>query len=411
VEAAFTWAERVRARAFADLLGEGRLEDVATAADVQAALPANTVVLVYFTTGVLDWDMPMLKHIPPGNPLREILLLPPQTFLFTLTQEHIAAHDCAIDPNHFSGASPRGLYHERFMHQQVLPRLRDTLISVSSEAAADRLVVIPHGPLHHVPFSALVRDSSLSYAPSATVLSRRKAAELPANAPGLAVGYNGRRDNRLLRYTEAEVRAVARLIGGDAWTGPEAKKERLRQAAASQRRLHISCHGWFNEADPLSSYLETGRDEWLTAREVLEEWRLSAQLVTLSACQTGVSHLLRGDEPMGLIRAFLHVGARAVLVSQWPVEDLPAYLLMTRFYQLLGNESDYALALIRAQEWLRDLTAPQVSAWLAGRPADEQVETDGYPEVLPAGDHPFAHPRYWAAFVLYVTVLKGEANH
>jgi CHAT domain-containing protein len=71
----------------------------------------------------------------------------------------------------------------------------------------------------------------------------------------------------------------------------------------------------------------------------------------------------------------------------------------------LVKESDYAVALCQAQDWLRDLSAPQVTAWLAAQPADEQVVSDGQPAALPAGAHPFEHPRYWAAFVLYMTVM------
>jgi CHAT domain-containing protein len=196
---------------------------------------------------------------------------------------------------------------------------------------------------------------------------------------------------------------VAGLTGGEAWVGPQPKRERLRQAAGDRRWLHFACHGWFNHEAPLESYLETGAGERLTAREVLEDWRLQAELVTLSACQTGVSRILRGDEPMGLIRAFLYAGARAVLVTQWPVEDLPTFLLMQRFYSELqrAGSAGPAAALHAAQVWLRELTTAEIRGLLAGLPAGGSSAGEPDPLAdLPVDAHPFAYPRHWAAFIL-----------
>jgi CHAT domain-containing protein len=106
---------------------------------------------------------------------------------------------------------------------------------------------------------------------------------------------------------------------------------------------------------------------------------------------------------MGLIRAFIYAGARAVLASQWPVEDLATFLLMRRFYSVLlrMDRTDLSATLHAAQEWLRELTAGQVrellpELWVNGRCAEEaDLMVD-----LPPDVRPFAHPRFWAAFVL-----------
>jgi CHAT domain-containing protein len=204
-----------------------------------------------------------------------------------------------------------------------------------------------------------------------------------------------------LRYTETEAQAVAQLMSGVAWIGPEPKRERLRADVARQRWLHFACHGRFNYDEPMESYLETGAGERLTAREILQDWRLpQTELVTLSACQTGVSRVLRSDEPMGLIRAFLYAGASAVLVTQWPVEDLPAFLLIRRFYGELQRGERASAALRAAQVWLRELTTAQarrvLSEWSRSVPVDEP---DPFGNLSPEAQ-PFSHPRQWAAFVL-----------
>ncbi len=427
VAEAFAWAERARARAFVDALLAKQpapqtkpvefLSTVATVDEIQAALPVDGMLLCYFTTGVLAQDIPLLKAIPDDNPLREHLLTPAQTILFVVTKDDLTAHKCAIDPNMFATASPRGHDPERFLTLAVRQHLYTVLLETAESAlAAKHLTIVPHGPLHQVPFNALVDPHgqpllrfggpTLAYAPSATVLLRHCLALAPPHQLGpscLAVGYNGRRGGRTLRYTEAEVKVVANLMGGQAWTGREPKKDRLRREAGQQHWLHIACHGWFNHQQPLESYLEVGLEEQLTALEVMRDWHLQAALVTLSACQTGLSRILRGDEPMGLIRAFLYAGAKAVLVSQWPVHDLPTCLLMHRFYRELQAEEspDLSATLHTAQRWLRGLRAAQARELLATLPVvGEIVHDSDLIADTPADSRPFAHPRHWAAFTL-----------
>lgn len=438
---AFEWAERARARAFAEALlaerlapgtpAEGQAEErrpppgVATVDEVRAGLPPDGALLCYFTTGVLERDVPLLSAIPAGNPLREHLLTPARTLLFLVTKHGLAVRDCPLDPNTFATASPRGYNPHRFLRRAVRQRLQADLVGLGAAAPGARhLYLVAHGPLHHVPFGALLDQADeprsqpdgpyLTYAPSATVLLRHGPAAAPHQPPDsscLAVGYNGVRDGRALRYTEPETKLVAGLTGGEFWVGPEPKKDQLREMAADRRWLHFACHGWFNDRQPLESFLETGRQERLTALEVMREWRLQAELVVLSACQTGVSRILRGDEPMGLIRAFLAAGARAVLVSRWAVEDLPTFLLMYRFYSELQREPGAGLsaALFRAQRWLRALPAARAREVLAGLPAEERIarasELDGG---LPPDARPFAHPRHWAAFTLVGGVMRGD---
>jgi CHAT domain-containing protein len=288
---------------------------------------------------------------------------------------------------------------------------------VDDALTAKSLYLIPHGPLHLVPFGALTDSQGrpliqrtgpvLAYAPSATVLVRHcltPASARSSPATCLAVGYDGAfamGERAALRYTEAEAQAVAQLMGGAAWIGPEPKRERLRAAVARQRWLHFACHSRFNDDEPMESYLETGAGERLTAREILQDWRLpQTELVTLSACQTGVSRVLRSDEPMGLIRAFLYTGARAVLVTQWPVEDLPAFLLIRHFYGELQRGERASAALRAAQVWLRELTTAQarwvLSEWSRSVPVDEP---DPFGNLSPEAQ-PFGHPRQWAAFIL-----------
>jgi CHAT domain-containing protein len=128
-------------------------------------------------------------------------------------------------------------------------------------------------------------------------------------------------------------------------------------------------------------------DGLISAKEIVREWELDADLVTLSGCQTGLGKEIAGEGYIGLVNAFLQAGARSLLVSLWRVEDEATALLMGRFYENLtgtfhgerqayaGEPMPKAEALREAKHWLRTYT-------------DED------------GRQPFRHPVYWSGFVL-----------
>lgn len=424
-EAALLWAERSRARAFADLLqAEGLPADggaalpasgapIPGAGDLRASLGPDETVLCYFTTGVLERDVPLLQALAAENPLRPHLLTPARTLLFVLTQSEFQLLTCELEPNLLTGRAGRPPDPRRWLLPAMRARLHRALIAPAGAAAwKPRVTVIPHGPLHHVPFVSLWPDADpggrapvLVHAPSLTLLPHRRTAQQPppgeSSRPGagLALGYRGR---RALPFAEPEAQAVAGLLDGQVLVGETPKKEAARRAAAPAPWVHFACHGMFDYEHPLESYLETGPGELLTAREVLRDWRLQARLVTLSACETGLSRVLRSDEPIGLIRAFLAAGAQAVLVSRWAVEDLATFLLMARLYQKLAVQPAAGLgaALQDSQAWLRTLTVQGARVFvreLARPDIPPGAALDG----LPPEVRPFADPRYWAAFELF----------
>ena len=96
---------------------------------MQAALPPDTTLLILFTTGVLEQDLPLLRAIPATNPLRDQLLLPARTLLFVVTRSQLTAHDCGLDPNRFATRSPRGFDAARFLQPAVLAHLRQRLLA------------------------------------------------------------------------------------------------------------------------------------------------------------------------------------------------------------------------------------------------------------------------------------------
>jgi tetratricopeptide (TPR) repeat protein len=241
--------------------------------------------------------------------------------------------------------------------------------------------------------------------------------------------------------TRLEVAAIAGLL-------PEGKSALLLGSQASEqeldalraagrlkqyRLLHLATHGTVDPGAAAFSALELARDRLpgpeeqarraaagqkvytgrLSVQAIADTWDLDADLVTLSACQTGLGPDGGGEGLLGFSQVLLGRGARSLLLSLWKVDDTATALLMARFYQdLLGQRDGLkgplpkAEALREAKAWLRALPRAEAEA-LAGRLARGGVRAGEEPKgpatpapVLPSGDAPFAHPRYWAAFIL-----------
>lgn len=423
MERAFAWAERARARAFVDALYPATRtthypeEMIAQASELLAALPPQQAFLCYFTTGVLEQEMPLFATLKRDHPLAEHLLLPAKTLCFELSNGQLRLRDCLLDPNAFASLSPRQ-DRNRLLVPSILRRLYSQL--VAADLAGQQCIYLsPHGPIHQVPFAALLdaqgqplltaSEAPLIYVPSGSILLQRvrvasderrvNASSFAIDLTCLAVGCDVAGEWGELRHSEREATIIAHLCQGEALTGAGPKLDRLRDGVDHYRWLHFACHGWFDPLNPLESYLQTGSGERLRAQEVLDDWHLNAELVTLSACQSGVQKVLRSDEPMGLVRGFLAAGARWVLATQWPVADLPTFLLMLNFYRQLTRQVREdtpltpAAALRHAQSWLRSLSLVEAQQLAVALPGAEAEITNLA--------QPFAEPRFWAGFVVY----------
>ncbi|MHC4788062.1 MAG: CHAT domain-containing protein, partial [Planctomycetota bacterium] len=219
--------------------------------------------------------------------------------------------------------------------------------------------------------------------------------------------------------TRREVEMLAALLGPDSsllLTGPNASERRLFEANAAgqlagSRYIHLATHGIADSARPELSALMLARvpkdadfDGMLQMREVFH-LKLDADLVVLSACQTGLGKQLRGEGMVGLATAFFFAGTPSLVLSLWSVSDVSTALLMHRFYGNLLAGRDKAAALREAKAWLRNLTRNQI-AELGGRDPHLPDLTRGLTEVKRAdkgelaGQKPFAHPHHWAPFVV-----------
>ncbi len=282
-----------------------------------------------------------------------------------------------------------------------------------------RLIIVPDGALHYLPFETLIPSGrhgapgeshrtylaekfATVYAPSASALVTVRAINEQVAAPTkvlLAFGDpiappaperkvasdNGTRtalpvpDTPVtdeygergfsftrLPYTREEVLGISKLYSA------AHKSEKMDQF----RYIHFASHGFIDESKPGRSGILLSRDAHSTEDGVLQmgeimRLKLNADLVTLSACNTGLGKLVNGEGILGLTRAFFYAGARNITVSLWNVNDSSTSALMKVFYENLNRGLSKSAALRQAK---LTLLHGKEAAW--------------------------HHPYYWAAFVL-----------
>jgi CHAT domain-containing protein/tetratricopeptide (TPR) repeat protein len=192
----------------------------------------------------------------------------------------------------------------------------------------------------------------------------------------------------------------------------EATLNNIETAIQQSNYLHFSVHGSFTSFSPLNSVVHLNGDEVLPVETLLRPALKLAgiQLVILSACNSASSEFWRTpDEAIGFPAAFLAAGAKTVIAAQWPVGDVPAFLLMQRFCsELLNHDLDAASSLANAQNWVRSASATVIQKTLneirEGLGEEElsskHLLRDLEEEVMSMEhDIPFADRRHWAAFV------------
>ena len=233
-----------------------------------------------------------------------------------------------------------------------LETLYNLLLRPVEEKLGDRrLVIVPHGALHYLPFQALhdgstylIERREVSYAPSALILQKCLSLKRTSLSSALLLGVADEQTPRV----HDEIKALRLLFPETvALLNEEATLAALKEHAPAADVIHLACHGQFRQDNPLFSSLRLG-DGWLTVRDAYN-LNLQCSLVTLSACETGVNDVAPGDELIGLARGFFAAGSASLLISLWMVDDEATSEMMVDFYRRLRVSSSPARALREAQ--------------------------------------------------------------
>ncbi len=247
---------------------------------------------------------------------------------------------------------------------QSAEALYDSLIApIEKWLEGRRLVILPTGSLHTVPFAGLrngrtgrylIEDYALSFAPSAAALVRSAPRGAPEKTAALVIG-DALTSRARLGGARREAQAVADLLGAEPVLGKEATEGRFYEMAPNARLLHIATHGEYFEGSPYFNRLllsrEPAHDGALAVHEILDRVDLTGtDLVVLSACDTSAGSVSRGDDMVSLAQSFLLAGSRSVISTLWRVSDRASADLMVAFYsELLSGQKPAAEALRAAQ--------------------------------------------------------------
>jgi len=242
----------------------------------------------------------------------------------------------------------------------------------------NKLIIVPHGSLHYLPFAALYDGNeylidrfSIRMLPSASVLSFLKERANQEDRGALIFGNPKLDDPKYdLKFAHDEALAISRIIPkSDVLLRSEASKTNLQKFGSKYSIIHLAVHGVFDIDKPLNSALLLAADrinDGLLRAGDIYNLSLSADLVTLSACETALGKVATGDDVVGFTRGFLYAGARSLISSLWQVDDETTRDIMVNFYTNLSKmNKDEAL-----------------------RQAQLKVKNQ------------YRHPYYWAAFLL-----------
>jgi CHAT domain-containing protein len=361
------------------------------------------------------------------------------------------------------------------LRKQRIEPLLEGLGRTSDLPAVSTLIVLPADTMLDIPVEVLAPEYIVSYAPSATtyawIRSRPRAIQYLEDKKDaeesilvLADPVFGTRKQRKSEVTSGYESSLASLVRGMSESseeyehlpgtrfealqikasaesssvlvtelfGSEATVSNVRKLAQSNELsnynvIHFATHAIPDLQQSMRSYLvlssgvddspgnnsSSMRNQRITAEEILLNWRLTSDMVVLSACQTGLGRSSPGEGRLGFSQALLVAGSRSVILSQWKVDDSATALLMTRFYQnLFGSRAGYSgrmtkgAALHEAKQWLRDLDAGTAESLLASSEQFERgTKSSRRLPITPSSSSsesfkPFSDPYYWAGFVL-----------
>ena len=339
-----------------------RQVSIAEIDSVQANLPERTTLIEYFTTGdevlafiVSRTDAKVVRRLSKASDiLKAQARLQFQFGQFALGREYVMVHSEQI------------MQSTRFWLYELYHRLMAPFIR---EIRTPHVVIVPHGPLHFLPFHAfydgekyLLDNYEFSYAPSASIMKYclewgEIAGESPllVGAPDQTAPLIGDEISQL-----NQLFANARVLHG-----AQATRAAFIENSKASSFLHIATHATFRHDNPMFSSFKLA-DGWFTALDLFSIV-CKTNLVTLSGCQSGMSAVTGSDDLLGFMRGFLYAGARSLLLSLWNVNDQSTAALMVHFYR----------------EWQKGVAKSTAlrSAMLAVR-----------------AEH--IHPFYWAPFLL-----------
>ena len=296
-----------------------------------------------------------------------------QLYSWFVTSKTVRAERIILSENQLkdSVVGLRKLLERQLSVEETAQSLYDLLLQPWQSRLKEtrHIIFVPHGILHYMPFAVLMNGEgeylglthSISLAPSATVLGfclqkgQRFLDVNPGSMGVLAFGNPDLGDRKFeLPLASREIGSLRRYYKDvRSYLYDKATETQFREIAPYPPLLLFSCHGVFDQNNPLLSALLLAPDEKndgrLEAHEIFT-FNLDAYIVAMSACETGLGTIRGGDEVIGLSRSFIYAGASSLMSSLWKVDDLATAVLVKRFFRYLSEGNSRAEALRKAQK-------------------------------------------------------------
>ncbi len=301
-------------------------------------------------------------------------------------------------------------------------KLYQLLIAPVKDHIKSNLIIVPDNVLSYLPFELLLstpptklnafhdypyllKDHLVSYSYSSTLLHelvKSKPKKVASNMflgmapfsrsstqslvnPSNKFNISTQRNDSLniLKYSGQEVSAIAKLFSGDYYTGTKASKETFIKEANKYRIIHLSTHGVINDKVGDYTFLAFSDTETTTSFQKLlvrdiYNLSLNADLVVLSACNTGLGKIQEGEGVISLARAFKYAGAKSIVSSLWSVDDKSTSIVLNSFYQHLLNKKTKNQSEVKTKD---------------------QALRDAKLDFINSNKNLDAHPYFWGAFI------------
>jgi Uncharacterized protein conserved in bacteria len=282
-----------------------------------------------------------------------------------------------------------------------------------------RICIVPHTVLHYLPFHALISTNGIEneaenqkrflieeydifYAPSASVLKFVLGKRKKASGKVLAFGNPELEDGNInLPYAQEEVESIKESYpDASIYIENNATEEKAKQLSGDYDIVHFASHGELNPESPLFSCIRMakgkGEDGRLEVHEIFNLDLENTSLVTLSACETGLGKLSKGDELIGLTRAFIYAGTPSIVASLWNVNDESTSDLMSFFYKNLKTHSKVESLRMAQLEMINGEAGRGIVRGVGGIATSEDDQGDPQSQMIVNGSHPY----FWAPFIL-----------
>lgn len=332
----------------------------------------------------------IMKLLNPGEAVVAYMLMPETSYAWVMTSSSVVMKDLETPEEKIDFQVDKKL--REALEQRVWGSAQDRaakklygIILEPVEGALEGIEtigVLPDGRLYELPFYLLVDNNekflidrfAVYYMPSLSVMAegRRIRASLKTDDRTLAFGNPSFEKSKLVQLpgTEEEVNKIVGIYGdrASAYFHENALEEYVKYSGDKYRIIHMATHGLLNNNNPMFSSIALSQtsnqkeDGYFEAREIADI-HLNAELVVMSACESGRGRLRPGEGILGLTRSFFSAGTPSVIASMWEVNDRATSFMMQEFYSRLGKSEDPVQALRQAQIATRDQIDANPNLW------------------------------------------------